>query len=295
MFGRMLTAMVTPFDATLKLDVGRLERLINHLLATGTSALVVCGTTGESPTLSHAEKLQLFAESVRICAGRIPVIAGTGSFNTEEAIDFTKEVDALGVAGFLQVAPYYSRPSQEGLYQHFAKIADATNKPLLIYNIPGRTGVNISVETMVRLAAISNIIGVKESSGDFTQVSRMIGETPVDFAVYSGDDKYTLPILALGGAGVVSVASHIVGVPMNQMIDAFANQDTLTAARLHHDMMPLFTQLFEAPNPAPVKAALAMLDVPTGGVRLPLVDLTAEERRRLRKVFLHYAELTTLH
>lgn len=295
MFGRLLTAMVTPFTEDFQLDLGRLHALVEHLIGTGTTALVVCGTTGESPTLTHEEKLLLFAETVKLCAGRIPVIAGTGSYNTAEAAAFTKEVDALGVAGFLQVAPYYNKPSQEGLYRHFATVAEMTDKPILIYNIPGRTSVNVSVETMLRLAQIPSIVGVKESSGDFTQISRMIGETPDNFVVYSGDDKYTLPILALGGVGIVSVASHVAGMQISQMMEAFFAHDSVAAMHAHHALMPLYEELFRTSNPVLVKEALGMVDIPVGGVRLPLVEATQEERRSLRRILSRYATLSTLH
>lgn len=295
MFGRLVTAMVTPFQEDLSVDWQGLERLIEHLLDTGTTAIVVSGTTGESPTLSRQEKLRLFAECVTLCRGRVPVIAGTGGYHTEQAYEFTREVDALGVDAFLQVAPYYNKPSQEGLYRHFAQVAQATDKPVLIYNIPSRTGVNVELDTMIRLAQISNIVGVKESSGDFTQISRIIGETPKDFVLYSGDDKYTLPILALGGVGVVSVASHVAGQMMSTMIDAFLADDTHTARDLHHALMPLFEELFRTSNPVLVKAALNMLDIPVGGVRLPLVEATKEQLRSLRKVLSQYTRMEPLH
>lgn len=295
MFGRLVTAMVTPFTEDLSVDFSGLSPLIEHLIDTGTTAIVVSGTTGESPTLSHEEKLRLFAECVTLCGGRIPVIAGTGGYNTQEVCAFTREVDALGVDAFLQVAPYYNKPSQEGLYQHFARVADVTSKPLLIYNIPGRTGVNVEVDTMVRLAQIPNVIGVKESSGDFTQISRMIAETPDDFMLYSGDDKFTLPVLALGGVGVISVASHVAGDMMNNMIEAFLAHDTVTARQWHHELMPLFEELFRTSNPVLVKAALNMLEISVGGVRLPLVAPTPEQLRSLRKVLSRYAQLEPLH
>lgn len=295
MFGRLLTAMVTPFTSTLQLDTSRLARLIDHLIASGTTALVASGTTGESPTLTNAEKLSLFEECLRLSAGRVPVIAGTGCNDTTETVAFTQEVESLGIHGFLIVAPYYNKPSQEGLYRHFRAVAECTEKPILVYNIPGRTGVNIQVETMVQLAKTENIVGIKESSGDFTQISRMIGETPDDFIVYSGDDKFTLPILALGGDGVISVASHLVGTQMSQMIDAFFSGEIDFAKRLHHQMFPLFEELFKTSNPVLVKAALSILDVPVGGVRLPLVEATSEEKRELRRVLGKIVNLIPLH
>jgi len=295
MFGRLVTAMVTPFADDLRLDVSRLEVLVEHLLATGTTALVVAGTTGESPTLTESERMTLCRETIRIVAGRVPVIAGTGSYSTAEAEELTREADEVGAAAFLQVAPYYNKPSQEGLYRHFCKVAQVTNKPILLYNIPARTGVNLSVETIVRLSRVPNIVGVKESSGDFTQISRIIAETPEDFILYSGDDKYTLPILALGGAGVVSVASHVVGNAMTALIEAFFSRDVQSAMRRHHELMPLFEELFRTSNPVMVKTALAMIDVPAGGVRQPLADATPEERRGLRRILGQHVDLSTVH
>ncbi|PWI58231.1 4-hydroxy-tetrahydrodipicolinate synthase [Sulfoacidibacillus thermotolerans] len=295
MFGQLVTAMVTPFDDSLELALDRLPKLIDHLIATGTTGLVVSGTTGESATLTHREKLTLFEETVRHVNGRIPVIAGTGGNNTAEAIAFTKEVDQLHVDAFLLVAPYYNKPSQEGLYQHFKSVAQVTDKPIIVYNIPGRTSVNITPETIIRLAEIDNIVAVKESSGDFTQISRIIGETPEDFYVYSGDDKFTLPILALGGHGVVSVASHVVGDPMSAMLHAFFDGDLNEARRLHHRLMPLFEGLFKTSNPVLVKAALEMLNVRVGSVRLPLVAATPEELRELRRTLGTLLDLTIVH
>lgn len=295
MFGHLLTAMVTPFDSSLQLDLERLPRLIDHLIATGTTGLVVCGTTGESPTLSHREKLLLIEETARLCAGRVPVIAGTGANDTAATVEFTREAERLHVDGFLVVAPYYNKPSQEGLYQHYCAVADAVQKPVIVYNIPGRTAVNIQPETLCRLAQVEQIVGVKESSGDFTQISRVIGETPEDFYVYSGDDKYTLPMLALGAVGVVSVAAHIVGDQMTGMLQAFFEGDLSEARRVHHRLMPLFEGLFKTSNPVLTKAALEMLDVPVGEVRLPLAQATSEERRELRRTLGSIVELSPVH
>ncbi len=281
MFGSLITAMVTPFDENGNLDLGKLPRLVDHLLETGTEALVVCGTTGESPTLSHDEKLDLFAAVVEVAAGRVPIIAGTGGNDTRAVANLTREAERLGVDGFLQVAPYYNKPSQEGLYRHFREIAEVTDKPVIIYNIPGRTSVNVQVETMVRLAEIENIVAVKESSGDFVQISRMISETPEDFAVYSGDDKYALPILALGGVGLVSVAAHVVGRSLHKMLKAFLEGDVRTAQMLHHELFPVFEGLFRTTNPVLVKAALELLGIPVGSVRLPLASISESEQQQL--------------
>ncbi len=288
MFGRLITAMVTPFDEKGELDLSRLPRLIDHLLSSGTEGLVVCGTTGESPTLSHEEKLALFSATVSYVAGRVPVIAGTGGYDTRSAVKFTHEADQLGVDGFLQVAPYYNKPSQEGLYQHFKSIAECTTKPVIIYNIPGRTSVNVQVETMARLSEVPNIVAVKESSGDFVQISRMISETPADFMVYSGDDKFALPVMALGGTGVVSVAAHVVGHQMAKMVGAFFRGDLATARNLHHELFPIFEGLFRTTNPVLVKEALNMIGVPVGSVRLPLVPATSKEKQELQEVLMKW-------
>ncbi|MHB1682488.1 MAG: 4-hydroxy-tetrahydrodipicolinate synthase [Bacilli bacterium] len=295
MFGHLLTAMVTPFDSSLQLDLGRLPRLIDHLIATGTTGIVVCGTTGESATLSHREKLLLIEETARLCAGRVPVIAGTGTNDTAATAAFTREAEQLLVDGFLVVAPYYNKPSQEGLYQHYCTVADGSQKPLIVYNIPGRTAVNIQPETLCRLAQVEQIVGVKESSGDFTQISRVIGETPEDFYVYCGDDKFALPMLALGATGVVSVASHIVGEQIAGMLQAAFEGDLAEARRVHHLLMPLFEGLFKTSNPVLTKVALEMLDVPVGEVRLPLAQATGEERRELRRTLGSIVELAPVH
>ncbi|WP_235586966.1 4-hydroxy-tetrahydrodipicolinate synthase [Ferroacidibacillus organovorans] len=295
MFGRVLTAMVTPFNERLELDLSRLQTLIDHLIETGTTALVVSGTTGESPVLTHDEKLALFEASVRLARGRVPVIAGTGLNSTQASIELTREVDALGVHGFLFVAPYYNKPSQEGLYRHFEALAAATDKPVILYNIPSRTGVNIDPQTVIRLSTVPNIVGIKESSGDLTQVSRILEGTDDDFIMYSGDDKMTLPILALGGHGVVSVASHVVGARMARLVDAFFEGDLKQAREQHHALLPLFEELFRSPSPAPVKSALAMLGLTVGGVRLPLVDLTPVQRTELRRQLSMVVSLPSFH
>ncbi len=295
MFGRLMTAMVTPFDHQNELDLANLAPLVEHLIQSGTTALVVCGTTGESPTLSHDEKLALFAEVVRLCAGRIPVIAGTGSNSTKDSVQLTKEAEELRVDGFLLVAPYYNRPSQDGLYQHFLTVAKSTHKPIILYNIPSRTGVNLQPDTIVRLAEQANIVGVKESTGDFTQIAHLIAKTPHDFLVYSGDDKFTLPIMAMGGSGVVSVASHLVGLRMSEMIEAVQHGDLPRAQSIHYELLPLFEELFRTSNPVLVKAALSMIDIPVGRVRSPLFDATSEEKRSLRRVLEKVLDLDRVH
>ena len=223
-FGRLLTAMVTAFDAEGELDLHRQTKVIEHLIQTGTETIVVAGTTGESPTLSKEEKLQLFKHTVEVAKGRAKVIAGTGSNNTKESIELTKKAEALGVDGIMLVNPYYNRPSQEGLYQHFKTVAESTSLPVMLYNIPGRSAVNMTVETVVRLAEVPNIKLMKEASGDLGQMTEIIRNTPDDFILYSGDDNLTIPVLAIGGVGIVSVASHVLGTEMSQMIHVFCRR-----------------------------------------------------------------------
>ncbi|MDQ0416900.1 4-hydroxy-tetrahydrodipicolinate synthase [Croceifilum oryzae] len=277
-FGRMITAMCTPFDSNLQIDWNKQEALIEHLIATGTDTIVVSGTTAESPTLTKEEKCKLFSFTLEKVNKRVKVIAGTGSNSTADTIALTKQAEEIGVDGVMLVAPYYNRPSQEGLYQHFAAIHNETKLPLMIYNVPGRTSVNISTETLVRLAALPNVVAIKEASGSISQISDVIRLVPKDVAVYSGDDALTLPVLALGGAGVVSVASHVVGVEMNQMIDAFFEGNHQEAQAIHHTLTPVFHGLFFTTSPGPLKYALSRMELMEEHVRLPLVTLTPEEK-----------------
>lgn len=283
-FGRMVTAMVTPFNDDLKIDYARLEKVVEHLIQTGTTAIVVAGTTGESATLSHAEKVELFAKTAEFANRRVPVLAGTGSNNTDASVELSKEAEQCGVDGLLVVAPYYNRPSQEGLYRHFKAIAEATRLPNMLYNIPGRSSVNIDVDTQLRLSEVPNIVATKEATGDFNQVLKLLAKKPEGFAVYTGDDKTLLPFLALGGYGVVSVAAHVVGREIRQLIDAFLEGRHDQAVALHNDLLPIFEGLFQMPSPAPVKAALELIGVETGGLRLPLVAADEEFKNFLRNL-----------
>lgn len=276
-FGRLVTAMVTPFDDQLQIDYDKTERLIDHLLATGTETLVVSGTTGESPTLSSTEKLQLFRHVVAYSKGRCKVVAGTGSNNTASSIDFTQAAAETGVDAVMLVTPYYSRPSQEGLYQHFKAVAESTKLPVMLYNVPGRTAVNMTAETTLRLAQLPNVVCVKEASGNLSQMAQIIENAPADFELYSGDDSLTLPILSIGGVGIVSVASHVIGQEMQEMMEAFFGGNLAKAASLHRKLLPVFEGLFAYPSPGPTKAALEKLGIEVGGVRLPLVALNDEE------------------
>ncbi|MED5043039.1 4-hydroxy-tetrahydrodipicolinate synthase, partial [Geobacillus stearothermophilus] len=245
-FGNVVTAMVTPFDRKGNLDLAKTTELVNYLLDNGTDALVVAGTTGESPTLTTEEKVALFRHVVSVVNGRVPVIAGTGTNNTRASIELTKRAEEAGVDAVMLVAPYYNKPNQEGLYQHFKAIAESTPLPVMLYNVPGRTSVNLAPETVIRLAAIPNIVAVKEAGGNLEAMAEIIERTPDDFQLYSGDDSLTLPVLAIGGAGVVSVASHIIGNEMQQMIRAFQAGDHQAAAALHRKWLPLMKGLFAA-------------------------------------------------
>jgi len=283
-FGRVSTAMVTPFDKNGHIDFAKTTQLVNYLLDNGSDSLVVAGTTGESPTLSKEEKLALFQHVVSIVDKRVPVIAGTGSYNTYESIELTKKAEQIGVDAVMLVGPYYNKPNQEGLYQHFKAIAESTTLPVMVYNIPGRSVVNIQPETIIRLSAIPNIVAVKEASGDLGAMTKIIAETDDSFAVYSGDDGLALPILAIGGVGVISVAAHVIGNEMQELVQAFLNGETKKAAKLHQQLLPIMQGLFKAPNPVPVKTALQLKGLDVGSVRLPLVPLTEQERATLAKL-----------
>ncbi|MGM0835511.1 MAG: 4-hydroxy-tetrahydrodipicolinate synthase [Bacillota bacterium] len=280
-FGKVSTAMVTPFDNNGNIDFEKTTLLVNYLIKNGTDSLVVAGTTGESPTLSTEEKLALFSHIVEVTAGRIPVIAGTGSNNTRASIDLSKKAEEVGVDAIMLVAPYYNKPSQEGLYQHFKAIAAETSLPVMLYNIPGRSVVNMSVDTIVRLAEIENIVAVKEASGNLDAMTEIIANTPDEFLLYSGDDGLTLPVLSIGGNGVVSVASHVMGNDMQEMVQAFEAGEHAVAAKIHQTLLPVMKGLFSAPSPTPVKTALQLKGLDVGGVRLPLVPLSQEERETL--------------
>lgn len=284
-FGRIQTAMITPFTKDLKVDFEETSRLVEHLIETGSDSIVVAGTTGESPTLTHNEKLMLFQHVKNIAGERAKVIANVGSYNTQESINFAEEVEKQGKAdAIMLVNPYYNKPSKEGLYQHFKTIAESTKLPVMLYNIPGRTAVNTPADVIIRLAEIPNIVAVKESSGDLTQIAKIVEGTDDKFHVYSGDDNLALPTLAVGGSGIVSVASHVIGTEMKEMIDTFFSGDVQKAARLHRQMLPVFEGLFFTTNPVPVKAVLNEKGFNVGSVRLPLVDIKEDEHEKLQQL-----------
>jgi 4-hydroxy-tetrahydrodipicolinate synthase len=281
-FGWVLTAMVTPFDAHGQIDDAAAVRLVNHLLENGSDGIVVCGTTGESPTLTHEEKLHLFRLVKRTVGGRGAVIAGTGGNDTAASIRLTQDAAEIDVDGVLLVVPPYNKPSQEGLYQHFKAIAQSVPQVrCMLYNVPPRTAQNMEAATTVRLAHdVANIVATKEAAGNLVQVAEIVGGAPAGFAVYSGDDAMTLPLLAVGGCGIVSVVSHLVGNDMQAMIRAFYASDLDEAARLNIKMLPIVRACFQSttPSPVPLKAGLNMLGLQVGGVRLPLVEANDRER-----------------
>ncbi|MDP3880058.1 MAG: 4-hydroxy-tetrahydrodipicolinate synthase [Dehalococcoidales bacterium] len=270
--GRLLTAMVTPFDEEGAVDYKQAKKLALALLDSGSEGLVVVGTTGESPTLVREEELRLFREIKAAVGERGTVIAGTGSNSTAEAMEATKEAERIGVDACLLVVPYYNKPTQEGLYQHFKTIAQSTSLRCILYNVPSRTITNLSAETVVRLSQIDNIIGVKEASANIEQITQIINNTRDDFIVWSGNDGDTLPILAVGGYGIISVASHLVGKQIKEMVDSFLNGNSAKAAAIHRHLTPLINALFVVSNPIPVKYALNQIGFKAGKPRLPLTE-----------------------
>lgn len=288
--GRVSTAMITPFLPDGSIHYEMVAKLIEHLIATGTDSVVVCGTTGESPTLTDSEKADLIRFTVDSVNNRIPVIAGTGSNSTKASIELTKIAGEAGVDGIMLVTPYYNKPDQRGMFAHFKAIANETKLPVLLYNIPGRSVVNMLPETVLKLSKISNIQAIKEAGGNLEQMSDIIAGSHADFAVYSGDDGLTLPVLSIGGAGVVSVASHVVGADMQKLIRAFEEGRHQDAALIHHALLPLIRALFAKPNPVPIKYALGKLGLNVGSVRLPLVNMIDEEKQNFDQVWSQYKE-----
>ena len=278
-FGDILTAMVTPFTIDLQVDQVAFARLADHLLASGSDGLVVAGTTGESPTLSDDEKVGLFRDAVQVAAGRGPVIAGTGSNDTEHSVALTRRAEDAGVDGVLVVAPYYNKPPERGLRAHFEAVAAATTLPVIIYNIPSRCIVNMSAELLAELSAVENIVAVKQANPDLEQSRRLL--ELCDLGLYAGNDDMTRDVAAMGGWGCISVASHLVGRQLKELVAAARGGDEVRAARIEGELAPLIEALFCTSSPIPVKAALNMLGHEVGGLRLPLVPADDEERRRV--------------
>lgn len=288
--GNISTAMVTPFQQDGTIDYLATEKLIEHLLSTGTESLVVCGTTGESPTLSTDEKLALIKFVVEKVNKRVPVIAGTGSNNTAASIELSKKAEALRVDAIMIVTPYYNKPNQKGMVAHFEAIAKEIALPVVVYNIPSRSVVNLEPETVIALSKIPNIQIVKEASGSLDQMTKILSETDNDFRVYSGDDSLTLPLLAIGGSGVISVASHIVGSDMKDMVQAFHAGDHAKASKIHQLILPVIKGLFVHPNPVTVKYALSKIGINVGTFRLPLVEMDEQEKTEFDNIWNDYME-----
>ncbi len=283
--GNVLTAMVTPFDEDGEVDFGRSAELAERLARTGSDGLVVSGTTGESATLTRAEKLDLFRCVVEAVDGKAAVVAGTGNNVTRDTVGLTREAGKTGVHGIMIVGPYYNKPSQEGLYRHFEAAAAATDLPVIIYNVPGRTSKNIETGTVLRTAEIGNVVAVKEASGDMKQISEICRQAPAGFVVYSGDDFTTLPMLALGAQGVISVVSNVASRQVADMVAAFHAGDVNRAAALHHQLFPLCEACFlESGNPSCVKRASEICGFPLGGVRLPLAEASEADTAKIRAV-----------
>ncbi|OGI20695.1 MAG: 4-hydroxy-tetrahydrodipicolinate synthase [Candidatus Melainabacteria bacterium RIFCSPHIGHO2_02_FULL_34_12] len=289
-FGQVLTAMITPFcrgevTSPLQIDYEGTEKLIDHLIKTGTDTIIVAGTTGESPTLSHEEERELCKFVQKTTGKKIKIILGAGSNSTATAIESTKEAEKLGVDGVLSVVPYYNKPNQRGLIEHFSQIAKSTSLPIILYNIPGRTGINMEPQTAAELVSkFKNIIGYKDATGNLENTSQVIQLAPKGFLIYSGDDSLTLPMLSIGAVGVISVASHIVGNEIKDMINSFFTGKIDKAKEIHNKLFPLFKALFKAPNPTCIKAALEIKGICKSDLRLPLVKLTEKELAELKMV-----------
>ncbi|MBI4267620.1 MAG: 4-hydroxy-tetrahydrodipicolinate synthase [Chloroflexi bacterium] len=286
--GRLLTAMVTPFDEKGAVDYEQAKKLASALLDSGSDGILAIGTTGESPTTIRSEEIRLFRELKASIGKKGSLVAGTGSNSTAEAIEATREAEKVGVDVCLLVVPYYNRPTQEGLYQHFKTIAGSTSLPCIMYNVPSRTVASLSAETVIRLSQIDNIIGIKEASGNLEQISRIINNVREDFLVWSGNDSDTLPILAIGGYGVISVASHLVGKQIKQMINCFITGKTAEAARIHNNLIPLVNALFVIANPIPLKYALNHIGFNVGKTRLPLTDPDEKTAATIRETLKNY-------
>ncbi len=278
------TALVTPFDVSGELDEGALRRLLERQVAGGVHFLVPCGTTGETPTLTSDERDRVVSIAVEVAQGRVPVLAGVGGYNTEEVAELAAHTESLGVQGLLSVTPYYNKPTQDGLVQHYTAIANRTSLPIIVYNVPGRTGCNVEPKTLARLAQIPNIVGVKEASGNMAQMCEVCRVVPSDFSVLCGDDALALPLMAVGGRGVISVASNVVPDRMAKMVTAALDGDFAAARAEHTALLEFMNVNFIESNPIPVKAALAMLGLCQEVYRLPMVPPSAASRDRIREV-----------
>lgn len=286
--GRLITAMVTPFDDEGEVDYGQAKKLALACLKSGSDGIVLSGTTGESPTLTHDEEIKLYAEVKKVVGKKGSIIAGTGSNSTAEAIEATKEAEKVGVDACLLVTPYYNKPTQEGLYQHFKHIAESTSLPCILYNVPGRTVVSLASDTIIRLSQIDNIIGVKEASGNLEEIAKTISGSRKGFLVWSGNDADVLPLMSMGTYGVISVASHLVGLQIKDMINKHLEGKVNEAAAIFRDLMPLVKALFVVSNPVPVKYALNQIGFKVGKPRLPLVEPDAKSAAFINETLKNY-------
>ncbi len=288
-FGKIGTAMITPFKKDGTINYPELERIINHLIENGTDSIVACGTTSENPTMSTEEKIEVVRFTVEKVAGRVPVIAGTGDNETAYSIMMTHKAEENGADAIMLVTPYYNKPNQRGMYAHFETIAKVTQLPVMLYNVPGRTGANILAETTIALSKdVENITCIKEASGNLDQMGDIIENVDTDFLVYSGDDGLTLPLLAIGGSGIISVASHVVGNDMQLMIRAFEQGNHELASEIHRALLPLVRALFAQPNPSPIKYAMTKLGFDTLDVRMPMMEMTDEEKQAFDQIWATY-------
>jgi 4-hydroxy-tetrahydrodipicolinate synthase len=286
--GRLITAMATPFDEKGEVNYAQAKKFATALLDSGSDGILVCGTTGESPTLSHEEKLRLFKDIKAVVGDRGAVVAGTGNYNTAESVVLTREAEKIGVDACLAVVPYYNKPTQDGLYQHFKTIAQSTKLPCIMYDVPSRTVTSIAAETVIKLSQIDNIIGIKEASGNFDKIGKIIAGARKDFLVWSGNDNDTFLIMALGGYGIISVASMLVGKQIKAMIDDFVAGKVAKAAAMHLKLMPLINALFIVSNPVPVKYALNQAGFNMGKPRLPLVGPDEKTAAAIRDTLKNY-------
>ncbi len=286
--GELVTAMVTPFDEGFSLDLKKAFNLGKHLIKNGTDCILISGTTGESPTISDEEKLDLFKFMKKEFGNEVKIMAGTGSNDTRHSIELSKKAEQIGMDALLVVGPYYNKPTQTGLYRHFEAVAKAVRAPIVIYNVPSRTSCNIDAGTTIELSKIGNIVGVKEASGNLGQVAKISKQAPGGFAIYSGNDSDTLPILLLGGQGVISVASHIIGLKIKEMIKLFKDGNLSGAKDIHLNLMELFKAIFIVTNPIPVKKALNLMGIEVGKPRLPLLDMEGKELEEFKHILIRY-------
>lgn len=289
-WGLILTAMVTPFDKNGDVDLKQVENLTKHLYKGNTDGLVLWGTTAESPTLSQMEKENIFRVVKNVAGNKGSIIVSTGTNDTRITIENTKKAQELGADGVMVIVPYYNKPSQDGIYEHFKAVANSTDLPVLIYNVPGRTGTNMSIDTIEKLAKIKNIKAIKESTGDVSRVIDIRNVVPEDFLIYSGDDSLTIPFLSVGGNGVISVASHVVGQEMKEMIDLFLAGKLEQSVKINLELKPLMDAAFYDVNPVPIKIMLNKLGLEVGGVRLPLVMSTEDMEKKILQILETYLQ-----